>query len=104
MLFSTLKVIHARVGWVWLTRLAPHARLVHLFSSKRTFAPHVQSPKFTNVIRDPIMPQNLKPQNLILGASSRFSQKFPPMKITRYTVVFTSHVTENIKVRKQVTP
>ena len=33
-----------------------------------------------------ITPQNLKPWNLILGASSSFSWKFPPTKITRYTV------------------
>ena len=33
-----------------------------------------------------IAPRNLKPRNLILGASSSFSRKFPPTKITRYTV------------------
>ena len=33
-----------------------------------------------------IVPRNLRPQNLILGALSSFSWKFPPSKITRYTV------------------
>ena len=33
-----------------------------------------------------IVPRNLKPRNLILGALSSFSRKFPPTKITRYTV------------------
>ena len=31
-------------------------------------------------------PRNLKPRNLILRVSSSFSRKFPPTKITRYTV------------------
>ena len=42
----------------------------------------VPSSKFT--LREP---QNLKPWNLILRASSSFSRKFPPTKITRYTVL-----------------
>ena len=34
--------------------------------------------------RHNIEPRNLKPQNLILRASSSFSRKFPPTKITHY--------------------
>ena len=43
----------------------------------------VQRLKF---ISPPILPRNLKPRNLILGALPSFSRKFPPTKITRYTV------------------
>ena len=45
----------------------------------------VQRLKF---ILPPIGPRNLKPRNLILGALLSFSRKFPPTKITRYTVYY----------------
>ena len=85
-LFSILKAIPTRVGWAWLTKLASRARLVHLFSSKPKFAPCVPSSKLSQVqsshyvIHDPIAPQNLKPQNLILVALPAFHKNFHPWK------------------------
>ena len=46
-LFSILKAIRGKVGWVWLTRLASHTGLIHLFLSKPKFTPCVPSSKFT---------------------------------------------------------
>ena len=50
-------------------------------------SPKLSSHYVTRAIKIYHRARNLKPRNLILGASSSFSRKFPPTKITRYTVV-----------------
>ena len=60
--------------------------LVTRFSSKPHRVYRVQSSHY--VICEP---RNLKPRNLILRASSSFSRKFPPTKITCYTVFVIAH-------------
>ena len=47
---------------------------------------HVYWVQSSYIICENIAPRNLKPQNLILRASSSFSWKFLPMKITCYLV------------------
>ena len=62
-------------SWTW----QPLSRTTRCLSAIHW---HVHRLKF---ILPPIVPRNLKPRNLILGALSSFSRKFPPTKITRYT-------------------
>ena len=92
-MLSMLKAILAGVGWVWLARQVSQACLdteAFLVETKiRSTCPKLKV-HITSCARNQIVPRNLKPWNLIPGASSRFSRKFPPMKITRYTV-FRSH-------------
>ena len=57
-------------------------------------------------ILPPVMPRNLKPRNIILGTLSNFSRKFPPTKITHYTVSASGykqllHLTILTKIRMQ---
>ena len=92
-MLSMLKAILAGVGWVWLARQVFQACLdteAFLVETKiRSMCPK-HKVHITSCARNQIAPWNLKPWNLIPGASSRFSRKFSPMKITCYTV-FRSH-------------
>ena len=88
--------MRAGVGFMGVARetsLSPKTRrwsVPSFSSSTAKLSPRVPSSKFTlraQSNRIEIAPRKLKPRNLILGASSNFTRKFPPTKITRYTVV-----------------